>query len=160
MIDNNGVILNPPFVRSPYNYDRDLASTESGLLCLDPTRTQKQFKDECDINVIIERFGVTGQLPVMAVQPMSGDFTGIGDYREALDVVAAANENFYRLSSKVREKFNNDARQFVDFCVNPGNIEAVRELGLAPRPGVPGLVEVVKQNGKSEGNSSDKSSDK
>ena len=35
-----------PFLRTPFNYDRDLASEESGLKCEDPSLTQQQFKDE------------------------------------------------------------------------------------------------------------------
>ena len=142
-VDEHGEFMYP-FVRSPYNYDMDRVSRETGLVCLDPSRTKQEFKEECDINTILRRFGVTGHLPLTAVQPLAGDFTGINDYQEALNTVMAADANFLRLPSAIRERFNNDPRQFVDFCLDSGNIEAVRELGLAPRPVAPALSEVVK----------------
>lgn len=130
------------FVRTPYNYDADQASVQSGLLCLDGTRTQQQFKEECDINVILERFGVTGRLPLTTLQPMSGDFTGIDDYQSALESVRAANANFLTLPSKIRDQFNQDPRAFVDFCLNPANRNAVAELGLMARPPQPTIAEL------------------
>lgn len=140
--------------RTQYNYDRELVSRNNGLTCPEPTRTQQQFKEECDINVILKRFGVTGHLPLMAVQPVQGDFTGVEDYQSMLNTLMAADDNFMRLPSDVREKFGQDPRKFVDFCVDPANIDAVREMGLAPRPAgkpAPTLVEIVNGN-KPEGN--------
>lgn len=121
------------FVRTPYNYDTMKISNATGLECKDATLAQQQFKDECDINVILEKFAITGHLPIVSTQPMEGDFTEIGDYHEAVLALQAANDNFMMLPSKVREKFMNDPQKFVDFCIDPANIEAVRELGLAQR---------------------------
>ena len=53
-----------PFMRTPYNYDTDEVSVDSGLVCPEPTLAQQQFKDEADINLILERFGRTGELVV------------------------------------------------------------------------------------------------
>lgn len=147
MYDSDGVWIYPA-VRSALNYDADAVSRETWLVCDEQTRTQQQFKDECDINVILDRFGMTGQLPMMTVQPMEGDFTEIGDYQSALEAVRMANENFMTLPSKIREKFGQDPRKFVDFCVDPANIESVREMGLAPA-GTPLPVVKVTQDGES-----------
>lgn len=125
------------FVRDPYNFDRDVVSRETGLKCTDATRTQQHHKDECDINVIVKRFGVTGQLPIMATQPLQGDFTSIEDYQTMVERLREADANFMRLPSDVRDKFAQDPRKFVDFCLDPANIEAVRDMKLAPRPVVP-----------------------
>ncbi|AXH76961.1 MAG: internal scaffolding protein [Microviridae sp.] len=140
-VDPDGFVI---VVRNPYNYDVDAVSRETGLACTDPTRTQQQFKDECDINVILERFGVTGHLPLTTLQPMAGDFTEITDFHGAMQAVEAAKENFMTLPSKVREKFNQDPKVFVDFCLDPANIDAVREMGLAPRPVAPTMTEIKK----------------
>lgn len=146
MVDKHGEIVYP-FMRTGNNYDTDLVSRETGIECPEPTLAQQQFKEECDINEIVRRFGLTGNVPTTAVQPMVGDFEGITDYHSALNVVIAANENFYRLPASVREKFNHEPQKFVDFCIDPANIEAVREMGLAPRPEAPKLTEIV-ENGK------------
>ena len=129
------------FVRTPHNYDVDEASDASGLSCPEPTLTQQHCKDECDINHIVARFGVTGELPVNpnARQPTYGDFTGISDYRQALDAVMAADEAFMALPAKIRERFDNDPALFVDFCssTDPDDRSLAIELGLIPPPAKP-----------------------
>jgi len=123
------------FLRTPYNYDADAVSDLTGLECNDPSLAQQHMKDECDINNIVERFGVTGQLPeVPAYAPSYGDFTGIGDYRDALDKVLAADEAFMALPAKVRERFDNDPALLVDFISDINNRSEAIELGLIPPP--------------------------
>lgn len=125
------------FIRTPHNYDVDEASNDSGLICPEPTLAQQHCRDECDINHIVERFGVTGQLPPTNVPaPTYGDFTGIGDYRDALEAVMRADEAFMALPAKVRETFDNDPALFVDFCSSndPSDRSLAMELGLIPPP--------------------------
>lgn len=121
----------PPFIRTPYNYDTDAVSDLNGLSCPEPTLAQQHSAQECDINYIVERFGVTGQLPPQTgPAPTYGDFTGILDYRDALHAVMAADEAFMALPAKVRERFDNDPALFVDFCSDGNNISEMMELGL------------------------------
>lgn len=117
-------------LRSMFNYDTDAVSVETGLFCEDPTLAQQQFKDECDINVILERFNVTGQLPVTPLQPQFGDFSGISDYQTALNAVLDAQESFDALPARVRERFANDPAAFVDFCLDEANRDEMQALGL------------------------------
>ena len=70
-----------PFFRSPYNYDRDSVSRETGTACPEETLTQQQFKEECDINTILDRFGITGEVPTNVRQPISADFIEATDYQ-------------------------------------------------------------------------------
>lgn len=140
-----------PFLRTPYNYDVDQVSDETGLKCEDPSLAQQHMAEETDINYIVERFGVTGQLPDSPVyQPTYGDFTGVSDYRQALDAVKAADDAFMSLPAKVRERFDNDPALFVDFCssTDPADRSEAIELGLIPPPAKPdGVIpspEVVK----------------
>ena len=129
-----------PFLRTPYNYDVDVVSDETGLKCEDPSLTQQHMAEECDINYIVERFGVTGQLPELPpYTPTYGDFTGIGDYRQALEAVSNANDAFMSLPANVRERFDNDPALFVDFCssTDPADRSLAIELGLIPPPAKP-----------------------
>lgn len=104
------------FLRTPYNYDVDAVSDLTGLECKDPSLAQQHLKEETDINNIVAQYGVTGQLPEAPVNmPTYGDFTGIGDYRQALDAVMAADDAFMKLPANVRERFNNDPAELVDF---------------------------------------------
>ena len=117
-------------LRSMFNYDVDQASVESGLACQDPTLAQQQFRDECDINNILERFNVTGQLPVTPLEPQFGDFSGIRDYQSALNAVMSAQDSFDQLPARVRERFANDPAAFVDFCLDESNRDEMKALGL------------------------------
>lgn len=120
------------FVRTPYNYDGDAVSRISGLACPEVTRAQQQFRDECDINTIVERFGLTGELPVGGRMPTYGDFRLVTDFHTAMQAVRESQEMFMQLPGLVRERFGQDPAKFVDFCLDPANLEECRKLGLAP----------------------------
>jgi phage internal scaffolding protein len=111
-------------------YDPDAVSLETGLACPDPSLAQQQFREECDINRILERFNVTGQLPVVPLPPEFGDFSGVFDYQTALNSVLDAQEAFDALPARVRERFANDPAAFVDFCLDEANKGELAELGL------------------------------
>jgi phage internal scaffolding protein len=119
-----------PFIRNPYNYDKDEASNQDALLCQDPSLAQQHMKDECDINVIIERFGVTGELPNSPVSPQYGDFSGITDYHSALNQINATMEDFMALPAKLRVRFDHDPVKLLEFIQNESNRSEAIELGL------------------------------
>jgi len=140
------------FVRNPYNYDVNQASDESGLACLDKTRTQQHHKDECDINTIVKRFNLTGQLPVNLVMPQYGDFMGITDYHSAMTAVAQARETFDQLPARIRNRFMNDPEQFVNWATDEANIPEMIELGLATKaPEAPKTPEPTPPKGDGPG---------
>lgn len=128
----------PVFVRSGNNYDMFAASDESALGDCGPGATKQSFKDECDINTIVERFGLTGQLPENVRMPVSGDFTDVVDFRGAMDSIVASREAFQAMPADVRKRFNNNPADFVDFCLDESNLAEARKLGLV-------LPEEVKQ---------------
>lgn len=123
-----------PFLRTPYNYDRDIASNESGLECLDPTMAQQQFREECDINTIMERFGRTGELVAPVRMPQYGDFDGVNDYHSAMNAIVEAQSAFDQLPAKMRARFGNDPAEFVEFCMNEENREEAIRMGLVQAP--------------------------
>jgi hypothetical protein len=129
-IDDDGCVITP-FFRTPYNYDTAKASDESALLCLDGTRTQVQFQEETDINVIVERFGLGGEIPLNSQMPLTEDFLDIMDYRSALDRLREADEAFMEFPAAIRARFQNDAAAFCDFVSDPANLDQAREWGLA-----------------------------
>lgn len=119
------------FVRTPYNYDVDAASFESGLECdPDDDQTQQQFKDECDINEITRRFGLGATMPAGIRVPQYGDFTGIESYHDACNAIAEAGESFDQLPSTVRERFRNDPGEFVNFVLDEKNRDEAVKLGI------------------------------
>jgi phage internal scaffolding protein len=133
-----------PFVRDPYNYDKDEVSNETGLKCEDPSLAQQHMKDECDINVIVERFGVTGQLPVTTLQPTYGDFSGVSDYQDALIKLQQTDADFMALPAAIRARFANDPFELVNFLASEANREEAIQLGLIDgQPVVEPIVSAV-----------------
>lgn len=122
--------MQKPFLRTPYNYDTNKASDETGISCPDEGLVKQSFKDECDINVILKRFGIGYQLPQDPRIPQSGDFTGITDFHSAMNQVRQAQEAFMELPANIRSRFNNDPGEYVDFCTNEANKDELRKLGL------------------------------
>lgn len=129
-IDEYGEITTP-FIRTQFNYNMNDASIASGLRCTDDTRTQQQFVDECDINTIVERFGLTGELPNNLKVPMVGDFTEVYDYQTSLELLREADSAFMAMPAAIRERFNHDPGAFVDFVSDPANAKQCKEWGLA-----------------------------
>lgn len=121
----------PPFLRTAYNYDTNAASDESALTCPEPTLTQQSFADEVDINTIVKRFGLTGELPTNVRMPEYGDFTQAMDYHTAMNAIRLADESFYAMPADVRSRFDNNPGKFVDFCNDPKNYQAAVDMGLA-----------------------------
>ncbi|WNK12646.1 MAG: internal scaffolding protein [Microvirus sp.] len=119
------------FCRAPYNYDADEHSWKTAYVEDMDSKTIQSQKDEADINNIVRMFGVTGRLPQNVRTPSYGDFTGVDDYRTALEAVRAAERSFMELPAETRSKFANDPQQFLEFCDNPDNLEEMRKLGLA-----------------------------
>ncbi len=124
---------NTIFLRTPYNYDKDAASNESGLHCEDASLAQQHFKEECDINTILEKFNISGMLPEQPLSPRYGDFTGIGDYHTAMNRVMAAQDEFEALPAQIRARFNNDPAQLIEFLENSDNRPEAEELGLVEK---------------------------
>lgn len=119
------------FLRSEYNYDTREASDDSALWCLDESRTQQSQTAESDINEIVRRFGLTGELPSVAVPPTYEDFSNVGDFFEAQELILRAQASFNGLSAEVRARFSNNPGEFVEFCEDPANLDEMRKLGLA-----------------------------
>ena len=125
------------FLRTPYNYDQDAASNESGLGCEDPSLAQQHFKEECDINTILQKFNITGLLPENPLSPRYGDFTGISDYHTALNRVIAAQEEFDGLPANIRSRFDNDPSKLIEFLENSENRPEAEQLGLVEKQAAP-----------------------
>ncbi|AXH74640.1 MAG: internal scaffolding protein [Microviridae sp.] len=130
--NKDGVILE---MRTPYNYDTDAASLETGTECEEETRTQQQFAEEVDINTIMERFGVTGELPQNSRMPIQAEFVEAMDAQTAHNLLIQAQAAFMEQPAKVRTRFENDPLKFVDFFSEPGNRDEGERLGLViPKP--------------------------
>lgn len=107
------------------------------LDCSDlPSMCQDHFAEGSDINRIVERFDRTGVLST-GVQGTHvakyGDFSKIGDYQSAVNMVNQSMERFMELPAKVRKYFRNDPSLFIQFMDNiedPQYKAKAADLGL------------------------------
>lgn len=120
------------FYRSPHNYDWAEASQEAAEAVGDygVSLTVQSMAEDADINVLMRRFGITGQMPQSVRVPEYGDFTGVKDFATAMMAVRQAQDQFMSLPPDVRARFGNDPQQLLEFVSVPGNDDELRRLGL------------------------------
>lgn len=113
-------------------YDSDQLSEDTGLRCEDESLTHQEFKDESDINTIIDRFGI-GENPIEVQKWVTDvDIADAPDnYQDVMNQLNQARDQFMTLPAKVRSSFDNDPGRFVSFVSDPANAEEMVRLGLA-----------------------------
>lgn len=95
------------------------------------SRTQQQFKDECDINNILKKYVTTGEFTHLTKKNgVYADFSEIRDYRAMVDTVLYAQNAFMALPAEVRKRFDNDPGSLITFLQDPKNVEEATKLGL------------------------------
>lgn len=108
------------------------------LLFPDDGMTRQEFRDECDINVLMasyERGGVISHINRAAPQYL--DVSEVPDLQRSIAVMTAAETAFMTLPAKVRREFDNDPVSFVAFAQNSDNLPRLREWGLAAPAVIP-----------------------
>jgi len=129
-----------PMWKTPYNHDTNFESDRTALYCADPSLTKQEFKDEADINVILERFMRTREAPPITTPEDFTDLTGRTTYYDMASRVAEANKLFYELPATKRYIFQNDPTRWADAVVQAteaGDRDAMIELGLDVPPAPP-----------------------
>lgn len=94
--------------------------------------TKQNFKDECDITKIIDRFSRTGVLEHVRSQAAEYMDAPEIDFQTAQNIVAQGKSMFESLPSKIRNRFENDPGKFLSFMQDEKNHAEARELGLLP----------------------------
>ena len=117
-------------IRKPY--DRSVPSRLT--FADDEGRTQQSFKDQCDVNKILDKFTRTGVLEhVSEYGGEYGDFVDAPGYHEAMNSVVEAQQMFEALPAKLRKRFENDPATFLAFMDDPANVDEMRSMGLLPK---------------------------
>lgn len=113
-----------------FNKDNDLLSLETGLTCPEDSMAVQSAEEESNINTIVRRFGISGELPNNLRMPQSGDFTNAPDFHTAMNLVRQAQEEFMRVPADVRARFANDPAKFMAFIDDSANYDEALKLGL------------------------------
>lgn len=102
----------------------------------EPSLTRQEFKDECDINTLMQKYDahvIGGPGNLQAREPMYFDFADMPqDLLGYLNFIKDAEAQFMSLPAIVRKEFDNSAVDFVAYASDPGNLDQMREWGLAP----------------------------
>lgn len=97
----------------------------------EPTRTQQQFKDECDVNLIMKKYHQTGEIyHINRKQGVYADLSEVGDFQQMLHTVMEVQHTFDTLPAEVRAKFHNDPAELIEFVKDPKNFEEGLKLGI------------------------------
>ncbi len=96
----------------------------------EPSLTKQEFREETDINNLMDRLQKGYEINTVPLQPAFFDTTIVPKFDEAQDIIVSAYESFESLPAKIRDRFDGDISKFVGFISDPENkVEAIR-LGL------------------------------
>lgn len=96
-----------------------------------PSKTQQTFKDDCDVNLILERFTKTGELSHLSKKtPTYSDVSEIPNLLEAHIQIKEAKDMFNQLPARLRKKLGNHPTALEDYLKDPANHEEAEEFGL------------------------------
>ncbi len=91
---------------------------------------QQQFKEDCDVNIIMQRFQKTGAIDHVSKHQPEYGFASPTDYHESMNIVTSAQSMFNDLPSKLRNEFHNNPQALLEFVQDPKNADRAAELGL------------------------------
>lgn len=114
----------------------DTVHEKEGIKFSQPSMTIQSEKDNCDINVIMNRYATCGTpLPIRQdVEPVYADVAELGDYMENFQRCKQAEEMFNALPSALRKELDNNPANLLPFIQNEDNKERCYEYGLLNRP--------------------------
>lgn len=97
----------------------------------EPSLTKQQFKSDCDVNLILKKYGRGGVVPRFDdLKPQYGDFVSVDDYHTALDRIIDSRASFDRLPAPLRARFKNDPALLLDFVSDERNYDEAVSLGI------------------------------
>lgn len=97
----------------------------------DELKTDQSFKEECDVNNIINKYMKTGDSSIFnRTTGTYGDFSEITDLKESMELVKYAEEQFMQIPAELRKKFGNDPTQLTEYLQDPKNHEEAQHYGL------------------------------
>lgn len=124
--------MNPiarPRARFRTQFDDYADRVSPAIECHEATRTDISQFEATDINLILERFRVTGRMDTPIHAPTYGDFTGIADFQSARRAILQAEDSFMRLPADFRAKLGNDPQQFLEYIQDPDNRQDLEKRG-------------------------------
>lgn len=120
--------------RHPYDDDQKEIEREANkIYTTKPSKTQRHFAKDLDINEIARRFGLSdfSKLPnAKAASYYTLDFTEAPDFRTALDRIREARNRFDQLPAEIKNRFSNEPGILWDWIRDPRNADEAVKIGL------------------------------
>lgn len=102
--------------------------------CSQDGLTKQEFKDDCDINKIMDKYQRTGVINHLAKHGEQYGEIVAADLMEAHLISEQAGVMFRELPSSLRNRFNGSPVEFLEFVQNPENRDEMIEMGLMEKP--------------------------
>lgn len=102
-----------------------------GYCTVGESKTDPIFAEDLKIQNMIKRYDTDGYLSTVDRHANYTDFSDITDLHGAMEKVKNAQEDFQKVPSYIRERFDNDPKLFYEFAINPDNYDELAEYGLA-----------------------------
>jgi len=102
------------------------------LLHTGPGLTQQEFKDECDMNLILKKYGIyaAANAPAMVFRDVSHGY----DYLEAFNAVQEANEAFAALPADARRALDHSPLRLMELSQTPEGVAQLVKMGFGNPP--------------------------
>ena len=100
-----------------------------------PSLTEQQYKNECDLNLLIKAYQKSG-VPLPAPVMNCMDCTTVMQFETAKQVIADAESSFECLPSNIRDEFKT-VQNYLQYISDEKNIKDVYERGLADVNSIP-----------------------
>ena len=103
-----------------------------------PSKTDQSQADQADIKFILSKYSqIQLAASLNAADARFGDISEFTDYRDMVQQMDAAEEEFRKLPSKTREIFNHSVWEFLDAAEDPDKRQLLIDAGFIPAPEVP-----------------------
>lgn len=142
-VTRNGELVELGFgeFKTPFNHDTCEDCARHATVNDKPSLTQQHFREEVDINTIVDRFLKTGEMKQIPLPPQFGDVSEMEtDYHALQNRIAETNALFYKLPAALRASYQNDPGRWVEDVnarLQTGDLDPLRAMGLdIPRPNV------------------------
>lgn len=96
-----------------------------------PSMAKQEFKDQCDINLIVKRYAQRGLFDhVSPITPTYGDASQVMDLQQAMDLVDRVKAEFDELPAEVRRAALNDPMELRDMLTTEAGVRQLQAAGM------------------------------
>lgn len=96
--------------------------------------TQQQFKDSCDINIIMSKVQAGQELPEPSAFMSYEDVSNVPDLMTSKNLIIKAMNNFLTMPIEVRKRYEHNPELFINALVDPEEKEFLTKHGIFEAP--------------------------